>query len=132
MREPHWLSEELILAMHDAQIAEYGGSGCVRDFNLLKSAMDRPVNRYRYHESLPSLFELAAAYVFGIAKNHAFNDGNKRTALAAMGVFLGLNRYEVQAPQEELFYVIELLATSDVTEQEFANWLKLNTVYLKK
>ena len=85
-----WLEKALVLAIHDRQVAEHGGSARVRDEGLLESALARPMNLAAYEE--PSLFELAAAYAFGIARNHPFVDGNKRTGLVAALAFIKINR----------------------------------------
>jgi death-on-curing protein len=92
MKEPRWLSKGELLAVHERLLAEHGGLAGIRDAGLLSSAMGRPKNILAYEKS--SLFDLAAAYAHGIAKNHAFNDGNKRTALMAPYIFLGKNGYQ--------------------------------------
>jgi death-on-curing protein len=91
--EPRWLDVGLVLDFHSEQLALFGGPEGVRDLGLLESALARPINKFAYGET--DLAALAAAYGFGIAKNHPFVDGNKRTALASMIVFLGLNRIDL-------------------------------------
>src|SRR6266849_6210627 len=99
MNEPEWLDVNLVLDFHAEQLALFGGPDGVRDLGLLESALARPINKLAYGET--DLAVLAAAYGFSIAKNHPFVDGNKRTALASMIVFLGLNHLDLDAPQEE-------------------------------
>jgi death on curing protein len=123
--EPTWLLGSVIEAMHDEQIAEHGGASGLRDTGLLESALARPLNLWAYAE--PNVFELAAAYAFGIAKNHPFVDGNKRTAFLAAYLFLRLNGWRLAASQDEAVRVVLLLAAGDIGETEFAKWLESNT-----
>jgi death-on-curing protein len=123
--EPTWLLGSVIEAMHDEQIAEHGGASGLRDTGLLESALARPLNLWAYAE--PNVFELAAAYAFGIAKNHPFVDGNKRTAFLAAYLFLRLNGWRLTASQDEAVRVVLLLAAGDIGETEFAKWLESNT-----
>ncbi|MCC5639384.1 type II toxin-antitoxin system death-on-curing family toxin [Nostoc sp. CHAB 5844] len=95
-----WLSEEVIKAIHEEQIAEHGGLPGVRDRNLLLASLDRPKNLFAYGEPTPSIFDLAAAYAFAFAKNHAFIDGNKRVAFLLMAIFLILNGYSLEVPPD--------------------------------
>ncbi len=121
-----WLSERGVLAAHAEQIAEHGGAPGVRDRGLLDSALARPRNLVAYGE--PSVFRLAAAYAFGIARNHPFVDGNKRTALVAAATFLLLNGYELAAPEAEAVGVILRLADGSVDEGALAAWLERNSI----
>ena len=98
-KEPVWLLREFIVAIHERLIAEYGGSPGLRDEGLLESALARPLHLFHYGN--PSEVELAAAYAVGIAKNHAFIDGNKRTAFVAAAVFLSRNGLRLTAPEAE-------------------------------
>ncbi|MEH1840738.1 MAG: type II toxin-antitoxin system death-on-curing family toxin [Nostoc sp.] len=91
MNDIFWLSEAVIKAMHEEQLAEHGGLPGIRDRNLLLASLDRPKNLFAYGEPTPTVFELAAAYAFAFAKNHAFIDGNKRVAFVSMATFLILN-----------------------------------------
>lgn len=126
MIEPRWLSMNVILAIHSDQVREHGGSLGVRDKGLLESALDRPRNRFHYQpESDPS--ELAAAYGFGIAKNHPFIDGNKRVAFQAMYVFLGINGLAITADEEEVVRVVVALASGELGEDELVAWVRKNT-----
>ncbi len=121
MSEPQWLDVDIVLDFHAEQLALFGGPDGVRDLGLLESALARPINRFAYGET--GLAALAAAYGFGIAKNHPFVDGNKRTALASMIVFLGLNRLELDAPQEAATAIILSLAAGEITEEVLASWI---------
>ena len=121
MSEPRWLEIGLVLDFHAEQLALFGGPEGVRDLGLLESALARPINRFAYGET--DLAVLAAAYCFGIAKNHPFVDGNKRTALASMIVFLGLNHIDLDAPQEEAAAIVLALAAGETTEDVLARWI---------
>ncbi len=124
MTQPIWLDKRIALAMHETLIREYGGSGGVRDEGLLESALARPQNQLAYGD--PSLAELAAAYAFGIARNHAFVDGNKRTALMAAYTFLRTNGLRLSASEVEAATMIRDLAASEIGEGELAAWITAN------
>lgn len=124
MKEPRWLPKDLILAVHNRQLAEHGGGAGVRDEGLLESALARPQNLFAYGES--DVAALAGAYAFGIAKNHPFIDGNKRTAFVACELFLAANGYDLAASDEECLAMMLGLAASEVEEAEFAAWLREN------
>ncbi len=117
-----WLTTELVLAIHDKQLAEHGGGDGVRDRGLLESALAPPLNRAGYGE--PDLAELAAAYAYGIARNHPFIDGNKRTAYVALEVFLALNGLRFPASDAECVVMTLAMATGDMPEPEFAAWIR--------
>lgn len=126
MKKIIWLSKAGVMAFHAAQIAEHGGGGtAVRDEGLLESALARPQNMVAYEA--PDLFELAAAYAFGIAKNHPFVDGNKRAAFIAAAAFLILNGQRLEAPEAEAVLQTLALASGQVDESGFADWLRSNT-----
>ncbi|MCC6468697.1 MAG: type II toxin-antitoxin system death-on-curing family toxin [Alphaproteobacteria bacterium] len=125
MREPTWLSEAGIRKAHSELIVEHGGSDGIRDDNLLGSALARPRNLLTHGE--PTIFALAAAYAFGIARNHPFVDGNKRTALIAIYMFLGRNGYRLTAPEAEAVVVILDLAAGKLGEDELARWIESNS-----
>lgn len=127
MTEPNWVLPELVLAVHRMLLAEHGGSAGVRDQGLLDSALNRPQQRYAY-ESPITLFELAAAYSFGITKNHPFIDGNKRVALTVGAIFLEVNGASLNAPESEAVIIFEQLAAGLLTEAELAQWLARNSV----
>jgi death on curing protein len=123
MNPPKWLDERIVLAIHDQQIAEHGGSPGLRDPGLLESALNRPVNIHLYKES-SSLFDLAAAYGFGLAKNHPFIDGNKRVAFMAMYVFLRINGFTLDAPEAEATLFMMRLAAGEESQGTLAQWLE--------
>ena len=122
--EPVWLHTDVVEAIHRRQLAEHGGAEGVRDAGALASALDRPRNRQTYGNPPPDLAELAAAYGFGIARNHPFVDGNKRTALIAMRLFLKLNGAELVATPGEKYDVVMSLAAGDLTEDALAEWVR--------
>ena len=117
-----WLTKDAVFAMHVRQLAEHGGGSGVRDVGLLESALERPVNKAAYGQ--PDVFELAAAYAFGIARNHPFIDGNKRTALVASRTFLLINGYQVNAEKADLLKTFLALAAGELGEDDLAAWLR--------
>jgi len=119
-----WLLEETIIAIHYRQIAEHGGGEGLRDEGLLSSALARPQNLLAYGEPPPDLAALAAAYAHGIARDHPFVDGNKRTALIAARTFLLLNGVNLEAGQDEKFLTFQSLAAGSLTEDELADWIR--------
>ena len=126
MTEPRWVSTAVVMAIHEAQIAEHGGSLGVRDEGLLESALARPRQIFTYEDE-PPLARLAAAYGFGIAKNHPFVDGNKRTAWVVCATFLEINGREVVAPQADAVTAMLGVASSEWSEEKFASWLGSNS-----
>lgn len=121
--EPRWLSRLIIESVHESLIRQFGGSHGVRDDGLLDSALDRARNRWGYDDNA-DMADLAAAYGVGIAKNHAFVDGNKRTAFQAMYVFLGLNGHRITAPQTDVVTLMVDVATGRTDEVSLAAWLR--------
>ena len=119
-----WLLEETITAIHHRQIAEHGGSEGLRDEGLLLSALARPQNLLAYGEPAPDLASLAAAYAYGIARNHPFVDGNKRTALVAARTFLILNGVDLEATQDDKVLTFLSLAEGAVSEEELTDWIR--------
>lgn len=119
-----WIEKPLALAIHDRQLAEHGGSSGVRDDSLLQSALARPQQLHAYGEPAPDLADLAASLAFGLARNHPFVDGNKRTAHACYRVFLVLNGVELSASMEDKYLNILALAEGNLSEQDFAAWLR--------
>jgi death on curing protein len=117
-----WLSKDMALAFHLRQLAEHGGGAGVRDIGLLESALQRPQNKFEYEQS--DIATLAAAYAYGIARNHPFVDGNKRTALVAFFTFLFLNGYKVATTQTENLTTFLKLAEGSLTEDELASWFR--------
>ncbi len=124
LSEPVWLTPDLVIAMHDRQLREFGGPPGLRDAGSLESALDRPRNKWMYESS--DLAELAAAYAFGIARNHPFVDGNKRAALLALVVFLDLNGIDFDVPEAEFAAIILALAAGDVAEDGLTRWIRDN------
>lgn len=124
-----WLLEETIVAIHHRQIAEHGGGEGLRDQGLLSSALARPQNLFAYGQPPPDLAALAAAYAFGLARNHPFVDGNKRTALVAARTFLLLNGINLEAGQDEKFLTFQRLAEGSLTEEQLADWIRKRIVY---
>jgi death-on-curing protein len=117
-----WVSESVALAAHDEQIAEHGGGTGVRDHGLFQSAMARPINLSAYGE--PDAAALAAAYAYGIARNHPFIDGNKRTAAVVSETFLVLNGFRLTVSDAELVVEFLALAAGEVGEDELADWFR--------
>ena len=118
-----WVEFETVLAMHKRQIAEHGGGDGVRDEGLLSSALARPQNTLAYTDNA-DIAALAGAYAFGIAKNHPFIDGNKRTALVVMRTFLLLNGHRFEASQEEKYTTFLKLAEGSLSEDELVEWTR--------
>ncbi|MEZ5692390.1 MAG: type II toxin-antitoxin system death-on-curing family toxin [Altererythrobacter sp.] len=121
-REWTWIATEVALAAHAEQLAEHGGGDGIRDEGMLDSAMARPRNLTDYGE--PDAAALAAAYAFGIARNHPFIDGNKRTAAVVSETFLMLNGHSLSATDAELVVAFVALAAGDLTEDELADWFR--------
>lgn len=124
MKEPIWLRADVLVAAHRRQLAEHGGLDGMRDEGAFLSALDKPRNLFAYGQPEPDLYALAAAYGFGLARNHPFADGNKRTALIAMRLFLKVNGAEFSATSEEKYRMIVALAAGDLLESEVADWLR--------
>jgi len=122
MTEWEWVAREVALAMHAEQLAVHGGGEGVRDEGLFDSAMARPQNLAAYGE--PDAAALAAAYAYGIAKNHPFVDGNKRTAAAVSETFLTLNLFRLEATDAEVVVVFLALAAGEIGEDELAQWFR--------
>lgn len=128
MAKIKWLLEETVYAIHKRQIAEHGGSDGVRDEGLLLSALARPKNLYAYNEETPDISALVASLAYGIAKNHPFIDGNKRTALVVSRTFLLLNGFNIDATQEEKYLTFLKLAEGNLSEEELRNWFRAKIV----
>jgi death-on-curing protein len=121
MTEPVWIELEVVLAIHDGQLAEHGGQAGVRDRGLLESAMARPQNQFAYGEH--SIARLAASNAFGISRNHPFLDGNKRTSMVVAELFLELNGSDLTATDAECVTTFLRLAADELTEEELADWI---------
>jgi len=124
MNEPVWILKQAVLAIHDALLAEFGGAPGIRDKALLESALAHPLNLWSYEK--PNLFYLAAAYTHAIVKNHPFVDGNKRTGYVIGGIFLERNGHKLNASEEEATAAIISLASNQITQEGFAQWLQAN------
>lgn len=121
-----WLDKPLILALHDRQIAEHGGAAGLRDEALLESAIARPRQQYAYGNPQPDLAALAASLAYGLARNHAFVDGNKRTAFVACLTFMALNDGELDASMEDKYLTFLALGQGQLSEAELTNWLRVH------
>lgn len=117
-----WVRHDVLFAVHDRQIAEHGGSDGIRDLGAIETALSRPQNLAYYDD--PDAADLAAAYAYGLAKNHGFVDGNKRIAWVAARLFLADNGFRLGFDQLDAIRMVEGLAASDVSEQEFAAWFR--------
>jgi death on curing protein len=126
MKEPIWINRRALLYLHSASLTTHGGSTGIRDEGLLDSALARPLNRFLYSPN-SDLAELAAAYGFGLAKNHPFIDGNKRAAFHAVGLFLSINGYELVADQVDAIQQMLNLAAGELPEEQFAAWIRRNS-----
>lgn len=120
--EPIWLTWMIVAAIHLEQILQHGGARGLRDRGLVESALARPINKWQYEGA--DVFALAAAYGFGIAKNHGFEDGNKRTAFVALYTFLGLSGYDLDASEPEVVHAMTAVADGRLDEEGLADWLR--------
>lgn len=127
MKEPVWIENEEARVIHQLQLTEHGGASGIRDQGLFESAMDRPRSLFVYAEPPPTLYQIAAAYAFGLAKNHAFVDGKKRTAFVVCLSFLKQNGIVINASQEMRYLTFYALAVGDLAETELAEWLRQNS-----
>ena len=123
--EPCWLTREAVLAIHAQLLARFGGSSGIRDDNMLESALAKPRQLHAYGQ--PNAYEMAAAYAFGIVKNHPFIDGNKRAGFVAAYTFLGINGIDFTASEEEAVIFTRGLAAGDVTIEEYTLWLRTSS-----
>ncbi len=124
--EPRWISKKALLLLHEESLAQFGGARGLRDEGLLESALARPRNVRAYNPSAPPA-ELAASYGYGVAKNHAFVDGNKRAAFLCMGLFLAINGYRLTAPQVNSIETMLAVAAGTMTEDALALWIAQNS-----
>jgi death-on-curing protein len=125
MKEPYWLTREECLTLHDMMLSHYGGIAGIRDDNMLESALAKPQQIFHYGK--PTMAELAAAYAAGIVRNHPFLDGNKRTGFMMGAGFLERNGFEFHASEAEVVVRTLALAAGEMTEAEYAKWLKANS-----
>jgi death on curing protein len=119
-----WLTYDQVIAIHSRQLRRFGGAAGLRDEGLLRSAIERPINKWHYERA--KLPELAAAYAFGLAKNHAFVDGNKRMAFMSMMTFLWKNGVRFAPDQAQATNIIMSLAAGEVSEESLARWIRDN------
>jgi death-on-curing protein len=117
-----WINRQVLLLLHDESLAEHGGSGGLRDEGLLDSALARPLNLVLYDQ--PDIAALAASYGVGLAKNHAFVDGNKRVAFLAVGLFLSVNGHRLLATQADATLTMLDVAAGEIEEAAFAQWIR--------
>jgi death on curing protein len=122
--EPHWITYDQAIAIHSRQLRRFGGAAGLRDEGMLRSALERPINKWHYEQAEPA--ELAAAYAFGLAKNHAFVDGNKRVAFLAMMVFLRTNGVRFAPDPAHATKIIMALAAGEVSEASLTRWIRDN------
>jgi death on curing protein len=127
VKPPVWVLRDAVVAVQEQLLAMFGGAAGIRDAALLESALARPENRFAYERPGVTLFDLAAAYAFGLAKNHPFVDGNKRIAFTTAVVFLELNGYRFEAGEAEAVIRTLALAAGEFEEREYAQWLKANS-----
>lgn len=125
MKEPQWLLREVVLAVHERLLAEFGGSAGVRDLGLFDSALARPANRFSYQSA--TLCELTASYAFGIVTNYPFVDGNKRMGLVAAVMFMELNGRGLLATEADAIVHTLALAAGELDEAGYAEWLSANS-----
>jgi death-on-curing protein len=130
MATPRWVPRLVLEAVHLDQLREHGGLPGIRDESALEAALARPQQKHHYDPD-SDLATLAAAYAFALAKTHAFNDGNKRTAFLAAMIFLGLNKKDLDATEAEVVQVMTALAAGSLTETALASWIRERLVRLK-
>lgn len=128
--EPEWLETATVRLFHKRQLAEHGGMAGLRDENMLMSALAKPQQLWCYGSPPPDVCALASAYAYGLAKNHPFLDGNKRTAAIACETFLILNGRSFAIGEEEKYPVYLALAAGEISEEDFTGWLRANTAPL--
>ncbi|HEY0224481.1 MAG TPA: type II toxin-antitoxin system death-on-curing family toxin [Pseudolabrys sp.] len=122
--EPKWVTHEQVIAIHSRQLRRFGGAPGLRDEGMLRSALERPVNKWQYEQA--EMPVLAAAYAFGLAKNHAFVDGNKRIAFMTMVAFLRKNGIHFAPEQAHATRIIVAIAAGEVSEESLTRWIKDN------
>lgn len=122
MTEPRWLQLAEVIAAHDKQLVRFGGPSGIRDQSALESALGRPINKFQYEQA--DLAECAAAYAFGLARNHSFVDGNKRAAFVSMVLFLRLNGIDFNPDKAQALVIIQDLAAGEVDESGLTRWIR--------
>jgi death on curing protein len=124
VNEPIWIDDRVVVAIHNRQLAEHGGLEGIRDEGLLESALGRPKNLLAYSELPPDIASLAAAYAYGIAKNHPFVDDNKRTGYVVMRTFLKLNGCDIKASSPDKYQTWVELAEGKLSQEELGQWIR--------
>jgi death-on-curing protein len=127
VKEPIWIRQDVVLAMHEEVLMLFGGPEGIRDLGLLESALARPKNLFTYSGQTPSLAQMAASYARGIVANHPFVDGNNRTAFMISVTFLRLNGLQLIAPKQESVLKFWALAAGEILEEQLAEWFARNT-----
>ena len=125
--EPRWISKKALLILHEESLARFGGASGLRDEGLLDSALARPQNTHGYNPD-STIADLAASYAFGLAKNHAFLDGNNRAAFLSIGMFLGINGHKLVADQVDTIEIMLAVAAGELNEQGLSAWIQKNSV----
>ncbi|MEA5595578.1 type II toxin-antitoxin system death-on-curing family toxin [Rivularia sp. UHCC 0363] len=128
MLTPNFVNKSVVLKIHQRQVEKFGGTAGVRDEGLLESALAQPQATFFGEYLHPTIYEQAAAYLFHIAKNHPFIDGNKRTAFAVMDTFLRLNGYDLNMGNEEIYNLVMQVAQGNMNKAEIANYLEQNVI----
>ena len=123
MKEPIWVLRDVVISVQQMLLAEHGGLSGIREEALLDSALSRPQNLFSYTDTV-SIFDLAASYSYGLARNHPFVDGNKRVALTIAAIFLELNGFSFNATEAETVIIVKQLASGQLTEKQLAFWLQ--------
>ena len=124
--KPQWIDLSVVLAIHEQQITEHGGSLGIRDLGMIESALGRPQNLLLYND--PDIFDLAAAYGYGLTQNHGFIDGNKRTAYVVNRLFLVLNGYDIDASAVEKVITFEKVGKGEIDQAALASWLRFHSI----
>ena len=132
MRDPIWVRDDVVRAIHLRQLAEHGGAEGVRDAGLPESALARTKNLWAYSDPKPDLAALAASYAFGGVKNHSFVDGNKRTGYVLLRTFLLVNKHDITAPPEEKYATMLALASGTLDEAALADWIRARLRRIRK
>ena len=125
--EPRWISKKALLLLHEESLAAFGGARGLRDERLLDSALARPLNTHGY-KTESTIADLAASYAYGLAKNHAFMDGNKRAAFLSIGLFLAINGYRLKAGQMDAIQTMLAVASGELDEEGLSAWIAETSV----
>jgi death-on-curing protein len=126
MNEPTWITKEILITVHAELLNRFGGLSGIRDEGLLDSALNRPKHLFSF--SRPTLFQIASSYAHGVVKNHPFLDGNKRTGFMSAYIFLGVNGWSLEAPEEEAVLETLSLAAGETSEEAYSAWLERTSV----